>query len=61
MTFPSNTAACPDPVNKDNNVAMRLTDDERVEIMAAAKIAWETIETATWKNTKGETPEGCIF
>lgn len=52
---------CPDPVNKDNNFAMRLTDDERAEIMAAAKIAWETIETASCKNTKGETSEGCIF
>lgn len=54
-TFPSDPVVILDPVNKDNNVAMRLTDDERKEIVAAAKIAWETIETASWKNTKGET------
>ncbi len=44
-----------DPVNKDNNVAARLTDDERRDIVVAAKTAWETIETASWKDEKGAT------
>ena len=44
-----------DPVNKDNNVAARLTDPERIEIVRASKTAWEKIEAASWKDGKGET------
>ena len=54
-SFPSDSVVILDPVNKDNNVAMRLTDDERREIVTAARTAWETIETASWKGGKGET------
>lgn len=54
-TFPSGTVVILDPVNKENNVTARLSDSERKEIVAAAASAWETIETASWKNTKGET------
>jgi hypothetical protein len=53
--FPDDPVVILDPVNKDNNVTLRLTDAERQEIVAAAKKAWETIETASWKNGKGET------
>ena len=44
-----------DPVNKDNNVGVRLADEERQEIVAAAETALNTIETAIWSETKGET------
>jgi len=54
-SFPSHPVVILDPVNKDNNVAMRMTDGERQEIVAAAKSAWEAIETASWKGGKGET------
>jgi tRNA nucleotidyltransferase (CCA-adding enzyme) len=54
-TFPSDPVVILDPVNKDNNVAMRLTEDDRKEIVKAALTAWETIEAASWKSTKGET------
>lgn len=53
-SFPSHPVVILDPVNKDNNVAMRMTDGERQEIVAAAKAAWEAIETASWKGGKGE-------
>ena len=54
-TFPADPVVILDPVNKDNNVAMRLTINERNEIVKASTTAWETIEAASWKNTKGET------
>jgi hypothetical protein len=54
-TFPSDTVVILDPVNKDNNVTARLTDSERKDIVTAAASAWEMIEAASWKNTKGET------
>jgi len=54
-SFPNDPVVILDPVNKDNNVAARLTEDERREIVVAAKIAWETIETASWKAEKGVT------
>lgn len=54
-SFPSHSVVILDPVNKDNNVAMRMTDGERQEIVAAARAAWEAIETASWKGGKGET------
>lgn len=46
-----------DPVNPDNNVALRLTDSERKEIVTAAETAWELISTASRLAGKGETVE----
>lgn len=54
-TFPADTVVILDPVNEENNVTARLSDYERAEIVTAASSAWETIEAASWKNTKGET------
>jgi hypothetical protein len=54
-SFPSDTVVILDPINKENNVTARLSDSERKEIVTAAASAWETIEAASWKNTKGET------
>ena len=53
--FPNNPVIILDPVNKSNNVAARLTDVERKEIVNAAEKAWATIEAASWKGGKGET------
>ncbi len=53
--FPGDPVVILDPVNKDNNVAARLTDDERKEIVAGAEKAWSTIEAASWKGGKGDT------
>lgn len=54
-TFPGATVVILDPVNKDNNVTMRLSNAERADIVTAALRAWETLEAASWKDTKGET------
>ncbi|HEY3783546.1 MAG TPA: CBASS oligonucleotide cyclase [Fimbriimonadaceae bacterium] len=54
-SFPDDPVVILDPVNKENNVAMRLSEEERKEIVQAAQTAWETIETATWKSNKGDT------
>ena len=54
-SFPTDPVVILDPVNKDNNVTMRMTEAERQEIVSAAKKAWETIEAASWKAGKGET------
>lgn len=54
-SFPTSPVVILDPVNKMNNIAMRLTEEERKEIVASAQLAWETIEAATWKGGKGET------
>jgi tRNA nucleotidyltransferase (CCA-adding enzyme) len=53
--FPEAAVVILDPVNKDNNVGMRLADEERQEIVAAAETALNTIETAIWSGTEGET------
>jgi len=53
--FPNDPVVILDPVNKGNNVTMRLTDEERREIVTAAEKAWSTIEGASWKGGKGET------
>ncbi len=53
--FPKAAVVILDPVNKDNNVGVRLADEERQEIVAAAETALNTIETAIWSGTKGET------
>jgi len=54
-SYPTSPVVVLDPVNKNSNVAMRLTVAEREEIVAAAKTAWETLEAASWKGNKGET------
>lgn len=49
-----------DPVNSNNNVGSRITEDERVEIVAAAAESWEAAyhastsgETEVWKEVFG--------
>lgn len=54
-SFPSDPVVILDPVNKENNVAFRLTKTEKTEIVAAATAAYETISTAVFKVGKGET------
>jgi hypothetical protein len=53
--FPADPVVVLDPVNKENNVAARLTNAEQEEIVKAAELAFSTIETAVWKAGKGET------
>lgn len=54
---PDDVVVVLDPVNKNNNVAARLTDDERREIVLRATEAWELITTARRNAFKGETVE----
>lgn len=54
-TYPTDPVVVIDPVNNSNNVTARLTEAERDEIVAAAQLAWETIEAAYWKGGKGDT------
>lgn len=44
-----------DPVNSENNVAARITDSERKEIVRNCEDAWERVSTATCINGKGDT------
>jgi tRNA nucleotidyltransferase (CCA-adding enzyme) len=69
ITFPENTGVIPsfsdpvviiDPVCNTNNVASRISDAERNEIVAAALRAWETVhlasvddDTDVWKEVFG--------
>lgn len=55
--YPSAPVVILDPVNADNNVAGRITEAERQEIVAKATAAWEAISAATWNPYKGETLE----
>ena len=55
--YPSDPVVVLDPVNPGNNVARRLQDSERKEIVAKATTAWETISAASWKSGKGDTLE----
>lgn len=55
--FPSDPVVILDPVNEDNNVAARLTEEEREEIVEAATAAWETLSAAQYLTGKGETVE----
>jgi hypothetical protein len=55
--FPSGLVIVVDPVNTENNVAMRLTDSERKAVVKAAETAWEKISTASFTSGKGETAE----
>lgn len=59
ISFPENQGAIPnfndpvviiDPVCDTNNVASRLTESERVEIVEAAQSAWETAHFASVTN-----------
>jgi tRNA nucleotidyltransferase (CCA-adding enzyme) len=59
ITFPENGIVFPaftdpvvilDPVCNTNNVAMRITEGERVEIVTAANEAWETANFASTEN-----------
>jgi hypothetical protein len=54
-TYPSDPVVILDPVNTANNVTVRLSEEERAEIAAAAELAWSTVEAAVWKGTKGDT------
>ena len=54
-SFPDHPVVILDPVNWENNVTMRLSHEERKEIVDAAQKAFETIETASWKDGKGTT------
>lgn len=69
IRFPENTAPCTafadpvvvlDPVSSLNNVTSRISEDERLEIVAAAKAAWQTAhfasaeeDSAIWKELFG--------
>lgn len=53
--FPKNPVVILDPANKSNNVAARITEEERKEIVIAAENAWSTIWEASCKSSKGET------
>lgn len=44
-----------DPVNGENNVARRITDVDRVEIVDAAREAWETLSFASMASNRTET------
>ena len=54
-SFPKGRAVILDPVNHENNVAKRLTDDDCQEIVAKALEAWECLTAASNNGYKGET------
>jgi len=56
-SVPKDLVVILDPVNSDNNVARRMTDLERQEIVNKARDAWETLTAARNNNFKGETLE----
>src|SRR5262249_36525785 len=56
-SVPKDLVVILDPVNSDNNVARRITDLERQEIVNKACDAWETLTAARNNNFKGETLE----
>jgi hypothetical protein len=53
--YPQDVVVVLDPVNSTNNVALRLTDAERKEIVQEAERAWERVTTASFCTGKGET------
>ncbi len=55
--LPNDPVVILDPVNGDNNVTKRITIDERNAIIDLALEAWEKLNSAHWKTTKGETVE----
>lgn len=52
---PSDPVVILDPVNENNNVTARLSDEEREEIVEAATATWETLSAAQYLNGKAET------
>ncbi|MBI3001928.1 MAG: nucleotidyltransferase [Deltaproteobacteria bacterium] len=56
-SLPKDPVVILDPVNADNNVARRLTDLDRGEIVTKATEAWERLTAARNNNFKGETLE----
>jgi hypothetical protein len=56
-SLPKDPVVILDPVNSENNVARRMTDSERQEIVTKAHDAWETLTAARNNNFKGETLE----
>jgi len=55
--WPADPVVVLDPVNSDNNVTARLTTQERLDIVAHATEAWETLTTARRHGTKTGTLE----
>jgi len=55
--FPENVVVVLDPVNATNNVAVRMTDAERRQLVQEAERAWERISTASFCAGKGDTLE----
>ncbi len=55
--LPTDPVVILDPVNEENNVAARLTEEEREEIVEVATTAWETLSAAQYLTGKGETVE----
>lgn len=53
--FPDSPVIILDPVNSENNVAARITDSERKEIVTSSEAAWERVSTASCMNGKGDT------
>ena len=56
-SLPKDSVVILDPVNSENNVARRMTDVERQEIVSKATEAWESLTAARNNNFKGETLE----
>ena len=55
--LPSDPVVILDPVNEENNVAARLTEEEQQEIVKVATTSWETLSAAQYLTGKGETVE----
>jgi hypothetical protein len=53
--MPTATVVILDPINKDNNVAARMTESDRNLIASTAESSWETLVTAQHNSYKGET------
>ena len=53
--LPSDPVVILDPVNEENNVAARLTEEEQQEIVKVATTSWETLSAAQYLTGKGET------
>jgi hypothetical protein len=54
-SMPEDSVVIIDPVNVENNVTKRLEEDERRAVITSAKVAWETLMTASYAGPKGET------
>lgn len=55
--YPKDPVVVLDPVNSENNVTMRLTNEERMEIVETSSKAWNTISYAQQLQNKGDTIE----